>query len=380
MAVRKIKASWWVDLRVDRRRYRKRSPENTKAGAEAYEAAIRHKLARGEPIQRAMGAPAQKQTFKQFAATWLADYVAANNRCSEQLSKKYALSSSLIPFFGRMAIDEITAHDIERYKAHQVRTGYTSKTIRNRLTVLNKCLGTAYEWLNLPAASPKIKWPRCASYRTDYLSPEECELLLGQAHGVVYEMVLTALRTGMRQGELKGLQWSSIDWPNRSVAVRHSLDDHLKELVPPKNNRERHIPLDIDVYAMLHRRKQATGYVFRQQNGKPFNKDRMGHAMRTLCRRAGLRTIGWHTLRHTFASHLAMRGVPVPAIKELLGHSSITTTMRYAHLAPSTLRMAIDMLNPKTAASADFGQPVGNPWQEIQRREIGKQYPTENYA
>ena len=62
-----------------------------------------------------------------------------------------------------------------------------------------------------------------------------------------------------------------------------------------------------------------------------------------------------------------MRGVPLPAIKELMGHSTITTTMRYAHVAPSTLRTAIEMLNPKTMMATDSGQPVGNRWQEIQR-------------
>jgi len=278
-----------------------------------------------------------------------------------------------------MPIGQITAHDIERYKAFQVKQGYTNKTIRNRLTVLSKCLVTAYEWLGLPGTVPKIKWPRCASYRTDYLSPEECELLLAHASGAIYEMILTALRTGMRQGELKGLQWTAIDWQNRSLAVRHSRDDHLKELLPPKNNRERHIPLDVDLYEMFYRRKQATGYVFLQRNGQPFNKDRLHHAIGALCAASGLRKIGWHTLRHTFASHLAMRGVPILAIKELLGHESITTTMRYAHLAPSTLRAAIDMLNPKTA-NADFGQPAVNHWQEAQRIEIAQGKPARRFA
>ena len=60
----------------------------------------------------------------------------------------------------------------------------------------------------------------------DYLSPDECELLLANANGVIREMLLTALRTGMRQGELKGLQWSSIDWQNRSITVRDSLCDY----------------------------------------------------------------------------------------------------------------------------------------------------------
>lgn len=183
-------------------------------------------------------------------------------------------------------------------------------------------------------------------------------------------MVLTALRTGMRQGEIRGLQWSSIDWLNRSVAVRHSQDNYRKLLVPPKSNRTRHVPLDTDVYTILYRRKGGMGYVFLGRDGQPFSNYGLHYAIRKLCVRAGLRKIGWHTMRHTFASHLAMRGVPLPIIKELMGHSSITTTMRYAHVAPSTLRSAIEMLNPKTMVDANFGQPAVNQWQDIQKSEI----------
>jgi hypothetical protein len=64
-----------------------------------------------------------------------------------------------------------------------------------------------------------------------------------------------------------------------------------------------------------------------------------------------------------------MRGVPIVAVKELLGHSNIVTTMRYAHVAPSTLRTAIDMLNPKSRQDVDFGQPVGNQWVWTQQQE-----------
>jgi integrase len=371
MAVRKIRKTWWIDLGFSGKRYRKRSPENSRAGAIAHEIWLRQRLARGETIDRAIETEQKNPTFRKFSELWFEDYVKSNNKYSEQLAKKWILASSLIPFFGNMPVAQISAHDIERYKAQQVKQGFTNKTIRNRLTILNKCLATAYEWLQLQGAPPKIKWPKCLVPDIDYLSPEECDLLLSHADGVMYEMILTALRTGMRQGEIKGLQWSSVDWLNRSIAVRHSRDDYRKMLVPPKSNRTRHIPLDADVYEMLYRRKGGTGYVFLARDGQPFNNYRLNYAIRNLCKRAGLRTIGWHTLRHTFASHLAMRGVPLPAIKELMGHSNITTTMRYAHVAPSTLRSAIEMLNPRTMIDANLGQPAVNRWQEAQKREIG---------
>jgi integrase len=147
-----------------------------------------------------------------------------------------------------------------------------------------------------------------------------CELMLKHSEGVIHEMIITALRTGMRQGELKGLQWSSIDWQNQSVAVRHSRCDYSKMLVPPKSNRERHIPLDIDVYDMLHKRKKNTGYVFTDTGKEPFDDARLNRRLANVCKKAGMRKITWHILRHTFASHLAMRGVPLTTVQTLLEH------------------------------------------------------------
>lgn len=366
MAVRIIKGSWWVDFRADHTRYRKRSPENSRAAAKEYEAVLRRKLARGEPIDGV----AQKDTlFEEFAWQWFETY-AVSNKFSEQRAKKSILALSLVPFFGKLPVRKITTHQIEQFKARLVKQGYAPQTVRNRLTVLYKCLGCAREWLQLESPVPKVKWPKCPSPRTDFLSAEECDLLLKHAEGVMYEIILTALRTGMRQGELKGLQWSSIDWQNRSVTVRHSYDDARRMLDTPKSNRDRHIPLDTDVYEMLFKRKQSTGYVFvDMDNNKPFNSPRLNNRLAKMCGKAGLRRITAHTLRHTFASQLAMKGIPLNLVQALLGHASITTTMRYSHFAPSSLRSAIEMLNPKTAFRENFGQPVGNQWMESQKTQ-----------
>ena len=91
--------------------------------------------------------------------------------------------------------------------------------------------------------------------------------------------------------------------------------------------------------------------------GDPLTKGECKHPLWRACKRAGLRRIGWHVLRHTFASHLVMRGAPLKAVQELLGHATIMMTMRYAHLAPEIAREAVKLLDArgktvaKTAAS-----------------------------
>ena len=333
---------------------------------------MRQKLARGESIDAEAQAKALEQTFAQFAWKWFDEYVLANNKFSEQRTKKYVLSSSLVPFFGKMPIERIATNDVEKYKMQALKEGVTRKTVNNRLTIFRKCMSTAYEWIELKGAMPKVKWLKCPPPKTDYLSFVECALLLSKADGIIREMILTALRTGMRLGELSGLQWSSIDWQNKLITVRHSRCNYRKELSSPKSNRERHIPMDAEVYETLLKRKKGTGYVFLDTDGTPFDNQRLACRLAVVCKKAGLRHIGWHILRHTFASQLAMRGVPLSAVQMLMGHSTITTTMRYAHVAPSTLRTAINMLNPKIVLSTDFGQPVVNRWLEAQKREASQ--------
>jgi hypothetical protein len=96
MAVRKIKDSWWIDLRFLGRRYRQRSPEKSKAGASAYELQIRHKLARGENPFEIIEGEVKNKTFEKFAWEWFDTYVKSNNKISEINGKKSILNAHLL--------------------------------------------------------------------------------------------------------------------------------------------------------------------------------------------------------------------------------------------------------------------------------------------
>src|SRR5215471_3892528 len=197
MTVRLIKNSWMVDFRANHKRYRIRSPENSRAGAKAYEASLRHSLALGEKLYLKRKEPCDDITFEKFAWRWYDQYVKTNNKPSEQYAKENILRSNLIPFFGPMRINEITAERIQQFAAKQKVTKISPKTINNRLTVLGKCLKCANEWLEIPL--PRIKLLKAQPPRTDYLTPEDCKLLLDHADGQLRTMLILALRSGMRQ-------------------------------------------------------------------------------------------------------------------------------------------------------------------------------------
>jgi integrase len=166
-------------------------------------------------------------------------------------------------------------------------------------------------------------------------------------------MIILAVDTGLRLGELSALDWPSIDFEKRSIAVRRTLT--RGEMSAPKSNRVRYIPMTDRVYKMLSGKSERIGLVFTIEPNKPLLQNRCLNNLVRICLRAGFRRTKWHSLRHTFASRLVSHGASVKAVQELLGHSEVTTTMRYAHLEPNVLKNTISILD----GLQNFGHQVG---------------------
>jgi integrase len=332
---------WWVDFMFGGQRYRKASPDNSMAGAKTYEALLRQKLARGEPLKQAKHED-RKILFKDFAHEWFQVYVKNNNKHSEILAKESVLRVHLIPHFGNMELNEIGNFDVEKFKAKKIQENLSAKTINNHLTVLHKSLRCALEWGSLKNF-PIIKKLKMLPVKFDYLNDDECQKLIGAAYGTWPQMIKVALGTGLRFGELIALTWDDIDLEKGELTVRQAFAKGV--LGSPKSNKIRRIPMTTAVYETLYGMKMKKGYIFPQANGKPLSHGSCDHHIHRICRMAGLRKIGWHCLRHTFASQLAQRGANLVAIQGLLGHSEIRTTMRYAHINDKVFRDAIGVLD-----------------------------------
>ncbi len=333
------------------------SPENSQAGAKAYEALLRGRLARGEPLEASTKPVAA--SFAVFAEEWFRTHVMTNNKPSTQRSTRMLLDGHLLAAFGKKPIDQIVVEDIERYKMSKLQAGISPKTVNNHVGVLGKCLRTAVEW-GRAVSAPRPRMLKVPPQRFDFLNPLESSQLVAAIIDPRWRaMIVCALRAGLRQGELHGLRWEDIDFERWTLSVRQSI---VRGIVgSPKNNKVRHIPLAADLMDALAVLKPKTGYVFQQDNGEPMTRGMAWRALQSATKRAGLRSMGWHVLRHTFASQLATKGVSIQVIQTLLGHSDLKMTLRYAHLAPSTLRDAIDVLQAEEKTETeDFGQPVGN--------------------
>jgi integrase len=156
----------------------------------------------------------------------------------------------------------------------------------------------------------------------------------------LHAMVRVAVATGLRRGELVSLHWEDVDFEGRRLHVRH------RDGFRTKGNRERVVPFRggaEEALADLHPGPDASGPVFTDRDGKPIKPGRVTDRFKVMARKAGLdERIHFHSLRHTTGSWLAMKGVPMQIIKEVLGHSSVNVTEIYSHLAPEALDAAME--------------------------------------
>jgi integrase len=252
----------------------------------------------------------------------------------------------LVPVFGKLRLDQIGLAEIDAYKAKKLASKVAHKTINNHLTVLRKMLAVAIAWERLTTAPP-IKWLKPPPPEFDFLTYDETTRLIEAAEGEWRTMITVAVRTGLRLGELLALSWTDVDLEAGRLWVRRAVARGI--VGTPKNGRSREVALSQQATAALEAHARRSLLVFSDSEGKMLTKGATKAPLANALKRAKLRHIGWHALRHTFASHLVMRGAPIKAVQELLGHSTIEMTMRYSHLSPDARRDAVRLLDVKEA-------------------------------
>ena len=167
--------------------------------------------------------------------------------------------------------------------------------------------------------------------RLRHLTSEEIEKLIENCTEYLKPIVITAIHTGMRKGEILKLKWKNIDFEQQLISVTET-----------KSGRPREIPMNNFLTETLKSVKFMGEYVFCRSDGTRFQNIRK--SFETAVEKANLKDCTFHTLRHTFASLLVMGGVDLTTVKELMGHKSIEMTLRYAHLAPDHKRFAVEVL------------------------------------
>ena len=247
-------------------------------------------------------------------------------------------------------LDKILPSYLARWAKAKIAAGAKAGTLLRDARMLHSALARAVEW-NVIGSNPlagQIKRRqgkfRLADitlepleHRVRYLKEDEehrLRAVLSERDDYLPAAVLVSMLTGLRQGELFALTWADIDFTSKTIAVRAS---------NAKSAKVRHVPMNSEVSELLAARRgnDADALVF-THNGHAIASPKTSWG--TLMRKANIDNFRWHDLRHTFASRLAMRGIDLYTIKELLGHSSITVTEIYAHLQPHKHHAAIAVL------------------------------------
>lgn len=294
---------------------------------------------------------AKGPTFADFGKRFLRDYAAT--RRSDFYSQRVALLAAREPFKSKR-LGDITRADLQGYMARRMETsdGWRKAgagTMRREFAVLRVMFRCAVRW-GVLASSPcdGVTLPKEPRHKVRWLEPAEVERLLAAAPPWLRPILTVAVSSGARLKEVALLRWDEIDTERGLVTLT----------AEGKTARARVIPLSATMKAALDGvpRRLRCAWVFPNGKGEPLvtrqERTRLSTATRDAAKRAGLPGVGFHTLRHTAASLMVQRGVPLYEVGAILGHSSLVMTERYAHLAPGHLRGA--------AAALDAALGTGN--------------------
>lgn len=230
------------------------------------------------------------------------------------------------------SIEDVTTQHIEDYKATLLGQ-MALVSVKNNITVISAMFNRAVK-LKIITHNPvhnAIPIRGIERNKQRYLTKEEIASVSVAVMGTeVEDLVNVALRTGMRRGELIHLEYSDIDLSNGLIYVRNKASVGFRT----KSRKERTIPIHEKILPILSKKKE--GYCFTKHDREtPMRPRTASESFAEIAMGVGMPDVGLHTLRHTFASHLAMAGVSLWEIAKLLGHSSTHVTELYSHLCPN---------------------------------------------
>ena len=307
----------------------------TKAGAieqEVNEGTFRPQHYRGQNAKVPL-----KFAFEERFDTWLANkrrlLKPSYFRKIEQYRKEY------LEAFGREDIRTIGTDAIMTY--YESLVGKVSeKTIYNKMGVLHSFFQSLFDREAI-RQMPKFPGVKYTQKDPSWISEEQqAEILtaMPERHRPIFRFLFDS---GCRHGEARGLQWADIAFDKNEITIRHNFSGNV--LTSPKTGQERKIPLTKSLRDLLsrHPRTLRCDFIF-TLNGKPYYESSLGKIWRTACKKIGIEVKPYDGTRHSFASQLVNRGKSLEIIGEILGHSDIRTTKKYAHVSMDAMRKAME--------------------------------------
>jgi integrase len=371
---RKDKPGWWVFAHHRGQRTKKcfgADKRAAKAFAAQLEARITLAKVRGEPL--VLSQPDQAMpTVRAYLTDWLTTYADAHCKASTASDYRKVINRHILPALGDRRLHEVTRADIKRLIASLIAQGRKKQTIHNILTPLKEAYHHAIDdgivTMNPATSMGRLVTTReSAGSHIDPLTAEEVRTLLQTAQEKrtsLYSLLLCAVRTGMRQGELIGLQWGDVDFRGMFIEVRRAVV--RRSVTTTKTHKIRRVDMSPQLASVLQALKETRSlecamkgkpmpeWVFLGAAGDRVNDDILRKAFYDCLDKAELRRVRFHDLRHTFASLLIQQGANPKYVQETLGHGSIAVTLDiYSHLFKGDHRHHVSRLDDPQNTTGD---------------------------
>ena len=324
---------WWMNLMFQGQRIRRSTGTTNRALAESIRAKVKVQLIEGRYFDRL---EEKTRTFDELMDRFEQEHLVklASRQTGQVFVKRFRA------FFGGRTLAEITPRLIVDYKSTRYSVGVKAASINRELTCLRKAFSLAkreWEWCRDNPVS-RVSLEKGVTKRDRWLMEDEEARLLDACPSWLRELVVFALHSGMRLGEILALTWSAVDLFRRTVTVFRS-----------KNGERRTVPLNHTAMTLLTEKAKVrhlkSTLVFPSQAGTPLDSNHLRRALRPAMAKAGIEDCHFHDLRHTFATRLVQSGVDLYKVQRLLGHKSPIMTQWYAHHYPESLRDGVEILD-----------------------------------
>lgn len=355
--IKQVKRGWKADFWLGTHRIRKTFP--IKKLAQDFESIKKADYLKGKFIP---SSERDRTPFSKFIDEYFTLHASVN---MVNAKNEFYRLKSFNKFFGDTAVSEITPKEIQKWKA-DLASRVKPSTFNRSLTALKGAFNTAIEWGKIKEnPAQKITKLREDDPKTRYLTENEIDQLLKCASPKLCDFLVFAMNTGLRKTNVIQLNWEDIDFHNNIIKV-----------IKTKSGKSVDIPINKVVSELLDRLRPSSNH----PTGRVFDTTNLRREWERARRLAGIPPVRLHDMRHTFCSHLAMKGIDLLTISKLTGHADMKMTMRYAHLSPNHKLIAVNMLSLNQKGSLDtdrknvgVGQETrtlfGHPTSEIIRNQ-----------
>lgn len=364
VVLKKYKGAWYAFINHNGAR-RSQKLATRKDDAKKLASQIEIKLAAGD-----LGIAAPGITFERFGNDWLNEINGALKPTSVRFYRSN-LRTHILPVIKNQIVEEFNRNHCKDIIKALREKNVSRAVMKGALRTLSALLSHAVDHGAI-RANPALrlgKFVKMVPGTVEHVKPltaVQTEQLLAATQALdtdLWLLVLTAVRTGLRMGEIIGLQWGDLDLDAKALWVRRAVS--FGYLGTPKNHQQRRVDLSTKLVEALSKRKGISpvagdDWVFPEAEGRRWDESRLRKRFARIRRRAELgRDLRFHDLRHTYASLLLERGVSIIYVKEQLGHGSIKLTVdTYGHLVPGSQRATVDLLDEAARVPASQTHPA----------------------